>query len=52
MLIDKAKTIATENHCKRIELDCWIFNKNALDVYEHIGFNKQRILFEMPLNTD
>ncbi len=52
MLIEKAKAIAIENHCKRIELDCWTFNKNALDMYEHVGFNKQRILFEMPLNTD
>ena len=49
ILIEESKNIAIKNHCSRIELNCWIFNKNALDMYEHIGFDKQRIIYEMKL---
>ena len=48
-LIDYAKRIAKENDCDRIELNCWLFNENALAMYEHIGFNRQRIIYEMKL---
>ena len=48
-LMNKAKEIAILHNCSRIELNCWLFNENALSMYEHIGFQKQRTIFEMPL---
>ena len=48
-LMDEAKKIAKENNCDRIELNCWLFNENALAMYEHIGYNRQRIIYEMKL---
>ena len=48
-LMDEAKKIAIDNGCDRIELNCWMFNENALAMYEHIGYNRQRIIYEMPL---
>ena len=48
-LMKKAKSIAIENNCDRIELNCWMFNERALEMYEHIGYKKQRIMFEMDL---
>lgn len=49
-LIERAKEIAIVNLCDRIELDCWMFNENALNMYEHIGFQKQRIIYEKKIN--
>ena len=48
-LIDEAKNIGVKNECNRIELNCWLFNQNAIDMYEHIGFNRQRIMYELKL---
>lgn len=48
-LMEEAKQIAKENQCDRIELNCWLFNENALNMYEHIGYNRQRIIYEMKL---
>ena len=48
-LMEEVKNIAVKNDCDRIELNCWLFNENALAMYEHIGFNKQRIIYEMQL---
>lgn len=48
-LMDEAKNIALKNKCDRIELNCWMFNENALAMYEHIGYNRQRIIYEMKL---
>jgi len=48
-LMAEAKKIATDNDCDRIELNCWNFNENALAMYEHIGYKKQRIMYEMKL---
>jgi len=48
-LMDEVKSIAIRNNCDRIELNCWMFNKNALAMYEHIGFERQRIIYEMKL---
>ena len=45
-LMDEATRIAKENECNRIELNCWLFNENALNMYEHIGYIKQRIIYE------
>ncbi|MFR5684726.1 MAG: GNAT family N-acetyltransferase [Clostridia bacterium] len=49
MLMDKVREIGKENKCDRIELNCWMFNSNAIAMYEHIGFDRQRILYEMKL---
>jgi len=48
-LMDEVKKIGIKNNCDRIELNCWIFNTNALAMYEHIGFDRQRIMYEMKL---
>ena len=48
-LMDESKKIALDNDCNRIELNCWMFNESAMSMYEHIGFNKQRIMYEMLL---
>ena len=49
-LLNEANIIAARDNCKRIELSCWDFNDKALSLYENLGFNKQRIIFELPLN--
>lgn len=49
-LMDEVKNIALNNNCDRIELNCWLFNENALAMYEHIGFERQRIIYELNLN--
>ena len=48
-LMAEVKKIATDNDCDRIELNCWNFNENSLAMYEHIGYKKQRIMYEMKL---
>ncbi len=45
-LMDKLEVIARENNCHMIELDCWLFNESAMAMYEHIGFDRQRIMYE------
>ena len=49
LLMDEVKKIALENNCDRIELNCWMFNTNAQAMYEHIGFDKQRMMYELKL---
>lgn len=46
MLIQTAKEIARENQCNRLELNCWEFNKNAMDFYLKQGFKIQRSSLE------
>ena len=50
MLMNEAKNIARNTGCERIELNCWLFNENALAMYEHIGFERQRIIYEMKVD--
>ena len=50
-LMNEVKDIALKNNCDRIELNCWIFNEEAITMYEHIGFERQRIVYEMPLKN-
>lgn len=45
-LMDYAEQIANKKNCDRLELDCWTFNQNALNMYEKIGFDRQRIMYE------
>lgn len=49
MLMDKVIGIAKEENCKRVELDVWSFNNNAIDMYEHIGFSEQRVMLEIKI---
>ena len=49
LLMEEAKRIGKENNCDRIELNCWLFNDNAIKMYEHIGYKKQRTIYEMKL---
>ena len=49
MLIEEVSKFAKKNNCKRIELNCWSFNENALKFYKNIGFIQQRIVFEKPV---
>ena len=45
-LIKEVTKFAEKHNCKRIELNCWFFNRDALKFYEKIGFIQQRIIFE------
>lgn len=45
-LMDEVEKIAKEENCKRLGLDCWTFNNNTIDMYKHIGFKEQRVIFE------
>ena len=46
-LIEKIKDMAKEEDCKRVEFCCWSFNQNALNMYKHMGYEEQRVIFEM-----
>lgn len=48
-LMDEVREIALNNNCDRIELNCWLFNESALAMYEHIGYVRQRIMYEIKL---
>lgn len=50
MLMNETKNIAKKLGCARIELNCWLFNEKALAMYEHIGFEIQRIIYEMKID--
>lgn len=45
-LMNFVEQIADKEDCNRIELDCWTFNQNAINMYEYIGFDRQRIMYE------
>ena len=49
ILIEEVIKFAKGNNCKRIELNCWSFNEDALKFYQKIGFMQQRIIFEKPV---
>jgi ribosomal protein S18 acetylase RimI-like enzyme len=46
LLMNKVNEIAIQENCERIEFCCWSFNDNALGVYNHLGFEEQRVIFE------
>ena len=48
-LMNEISSIAKKDKCSRIELNCWMFNKNALEMYEHLGYKKQRIIYELKI---
>ncbi len=45
-LINKLKEIAKNENCKRVELNCWSFNQDAVNMYLHIGFSEQKVVLE------
>ena len=49
-LINYIKKIAKERECSRIELCCWEFNIKAKEIYKHLGFKKQRTIYELESN--
>ena len=49
LLMNKVKEIAIEEGCKRIEFNCWMFNESAQAMHEHLGYQKQRIMYEMKI---
>ena len=46
-LIEKAKEIAKENNCLRLELNCWELNGEAMKFYENQGLTTQRRVMEI-----
>ena len=46
-LIEKAKEIAKENNCLRLELNCWELNEKAMKFYENQGLTTQRRVMEI-----
>ena len=46
-LIEKAKEIAKENNCLRLELNCWEVNEEAMKFYENQGLTTQRRVMEI-----
>lgn len=49
-LINYIKKIAKERECSRIEVCCWKFNTKAKEIYKHLGFKKQRTIYELETN--
>ena len=45
-LMNKIDEIAKSEDCVRVELECWSFNESALGMYEHLGFDEQRVKLE------
>ena len=50
VLLNEVKKQAKEKNCKRLELSCWSFNTNAINIYEHLGLGIQRYIFELNLD--
>ena len=48
-LIEKAKEIARENNCVRLELNCWELNKDTIKFYESVGLTTQRRVMEIKI---
>ena len=46
LLIKKAEEIAKKEKCVRVEFCCWSFNKHANEIYNHLGFKEQIVIFE------
>lgn len=44
-----AKEEAKKDNCDRLELNCWSFNKDAIEFYKKIGMKEQRINLEFEI---
>ena len=49
ILINKAREMAVKENCVRVELNCWGFNKSAIEFYKNVGMREQRINMEIIL---
>ena len=49
MMMDYLTDIGKKLKVRRIELECWSFNTNAYEMYEHLGFKPQRVVLEQDL---
>ncbi len=45
-LMAYTEAYAQKQHCQKVELCCWSFNKKAASIYKHLNYNEQRIIFE------
>lgn len=50
-LLKEAGEIAKKLECKRIELNCWNFNKDAINFYKSIGMKTQRKIMEKEMGV-
>ncbi|MBQ6538774.1 MAG: GNAT family N-acetyltransferase [Bacilli bacterium] len=46
ILIKKLEEMSKEEGCKSIEFCCWEFNKKAQEIYDHLDYKIQRVIFE------
>ena len=49
-VLNYIEKIAEAKECDSIELSCWSFNKRALEIYEHLGFEEQKVIFEKKIS--
>ena len=47
LLMNKVKEIAEQEKLKRIALNVFAFNKNAIKLYKKLGYIEERFVFEM-----
>jgi len=45
-LINELESISKKEGCSSLEFCCWEFNKNAQEIYEHLGYKVQRKIYE------
>ena len=46
IIIKKLEDLSREEKCKSIEFCCWEFNKKAQEIYKHLDYKIQRVIFE------
>ena len=49
LLLKEVKEIANKENIKRIELNVFDFNKNAINLYKKLGYTEQRYTLEMQI---
>lgn len=48
-LLNEGMKIAKEEGCNKLELNCWLFNEDALRFYDSYGFERQRIIYDFKI---
>ena len=46
IIINRLEELSKKEGCKSIEFCCWEFNKKAQEIYKHLGYKVQRIIYE------
>lgn len=49
LLMEEIKKIAKKEKVKRIELNCFSFNENAVKLYKSLGYKEQRTIYELEM---